>query len=319
MLPGELLSAWLVRTALAQGCDPLHLTGWLWPRWRAWTVDLDRGLTADRLATLAMHSGLDSDLLNASMLHSCLPLIAPGLAHKRATWPWILALGSRNRQRRSGLQFCPLCLKNDAIPYFRRAWRFAWHVGCSEHKALLVDHCGNCQALVTPHRLKARDALVCLCSTCRVDLRMTKTTECCSEALHFQDTADRVLKDGYGVWAKTVVSSDVWFSLAHKHSSGQIYVRPSDDIPLGRTSLPLILQRPSERILRLRMAIRAMQCESRGRSLYPRRHVITTDSHAMQSPDKESKNQRQPPKTKSKESVQGEWIRLLRRLRVGHL
>lgn len=38
----ELLSSWLVRVALENGCDPLALTAALWPSRRAWSSDIDR-------------------------------------------------------------------------------------------------------------------------------------------------------------------------------------------------------------------------------------------------------------------------------------
>lgn len=317
VLPGELFSTWLVRAALAQGCDPIHLTGALWPTWRAWTVDLDRGINEHRMAILAAHSGVDAARLEAATLRPILAAVAPGIKPEQATWPWVLAQGSRNRRRRGGLQFCPQCLAEDATPYFRRTWRLAWHVGCVRHCMLLADHCSQCLALIEPHRVHTSDATLCRCPSCGHDLRRTTTAEVCLQALAFQVTADQVLAHGHGTWLATEISREEWFRLAEIHARGRILVREDDEVSQGLTALPMSLQRPSERVLRLRMALRGMHGEPRGRPAHPPR----SNTEPQQTPVTTSTNHDAPARTaraRPQAKVQGEWIRLLRRLRVGH-
>lgn len=310
-LPGELFSTWLVRAALAQGCDPMHLTGWLWPGWRAWTVDLDRGLTAQRLAVLASRSGVPADRLDAAMLHPLLALIAPGVKRSQATWPWVLAQGSRNRRRQGGLQFCPSCLADDATPYFRRAWRLAWHVGCATHGTLLADHCGRCLSPAEPHRLRAGHRTLCRCPSCGHDLRHSVVATACSDALSFQRAADEVLLAGHGTWAAMRVDREHWFGLAKTTAGGRLLGLPGDDVPLGVTSLALNLQRPSERVQRLRMASRGMNGQPCGHPLVTRRGRPSAGR-----PQLDISSLIAPARPQAQ--VQGEWIRLLRRSRVGH-
>lgn len=304
VLPDELFSTWLVRVALAQGCDPMHLTGSLWPRWRAWTVDLDRGISEHRMEILAGRSGVDAVRLEAATLRPLLAAVAPGVRPEQATWPWVLAQGSRNRRRRGGLQFCPLCLAEDATPYFRRTWRLAWHVGCDQHRTLLIDHCHCCHAVVEPHRVRANEATLCQCPSCGHDLRRTATVDVCAEALAFQVNADQVLANGHGAWLAMDVSRETWFRLAEIHAGGRILRQGEDETAQGITALAMNLQRPSERVLRLRMAFRSMNGEPRGRSVLPTRSSAGT--------------QRSLAPARPQVKVQGEWIRLLRRLRVGH-
>src|SRR3954466_10189782 len=59
LLPDELFSSWLVRVALAHGCDPLTLTRTIWPRWRVWCSDLDRGIDASHLKSISECSGIN--------------------------------------------------------------------------------------------------------------------------------------------------------------------------------------------------------------------------------------------------------------------
>lgn len=317
LLPDELFSAWLVRAALAQGCDPMHLTSSLWPRWRAWTIDLDRGLKSDRLAVLATRSGIDASRLEAAMLHLVIAAVAPGVRPEQANWPWLLSQGSRNRRRRGGLQFCPLCLSEDPTPYFRRAWRLAWHVGCPRHGRLLADHCGRCLSPAEPHRTRAVDLTLCRCTTCSHDLRHTRTLDVCADALAFQVAADEVLASGSGTWSASIVTCATWFEMAAKHAGGKILGRSEDAAVEGITSLALNLQRPSERALRLRMAFRGMNNEPRGRPLLVSRQVDKPDRSVVLSDERQHEISCTPTIARPQAKVQGEWIRLLRRLRIG--
>lgn len=213
LAPDELFSMWLVRVALAQGVDPLVLAGHLWPKWRVWTIDLDRGINDERMSTLARESGIDADKLRAASL---LPIaLVTGLEREAASaiWHWILALGSRNRKRRGGLQYCSLCLAEDVRPYFRLHWRLAWHTCCAVHKVSLRDRCCHCQFPIEPNRLTAADAMTS-CSNCRGDIRHGPALPAANAALAFQECADRVALTGAGSYGIHQLQAKEWFRLA---------------------------------------------------------------------------------------------------------
>jgi hypothetical protein len=214
LLPNELLSSWLVRAALAQGCDPLVLTGYVWPRWRIWTLDADRTLSDERLLPLCRLSGISSDAFRTALLLPTANRIAGGGLPEHAIWPWILALGTRNTKRRSGLQFCPVCFAETAFPYYRLQSRFAWHTVCEQHGIVLMDRCGNCGAPLEPHRLSAEDRHIAVCASCKADLWSRKQDLCHPEALAFQKAADAVVRDGSGIFLGSSHSSRAWFGLA---------------------------------------------------------------------------------------------------------
>lgn len=312
-MPDELFSTWLSRSALAQGCDPMVLTGVLWPRWRAWTRDLDRGLSEDRLNAMVAKSGLCRNRLEEATLRPVVRAIAPHFEGSRTSWPWVMAQGSRNRRRFGGLQYCPHCLGEDRQPYFRRRWRLAWHVGCERHACLLADHCGHCRAPVEPHRCRARDEVQTLCPDCRRDLRTIKTATACTETLAFQRAADAVLCAGVGTWAGNVLETAAWFSTARRHAGGRIRLLGTDEAPWSLSALPLVLQRPSERVVRLRMAYRGMEGLEKGDVLPGRVKPPIGGAReiALVAPV------RLPPSPRSPAKVHGDWVRLLRRLRVG--
>lgn len=210
--PDELFSTWLVRAALAQGCDPLTMTGDLWPKWRIWTVDPDRGVARNRLMVLARKSGIDVAALEASCFKDIASAVKASIANA-AFLPWVLALGSRNRQRHGGLQYCAQCLMDDKAPFFRLQWRLAWHTCCAFHKVQLADCCCTCLAPVEPHRLTALQCVMSTCPSCGYDLRICPTEPANVDALAFQKAADVVVKSGYGLYGETALPTAEWFAL----------------------------------------------------------------------------------------------------------
>ena len=219
ILEDELLSSWLVRTAFAQGCDPLVLTGYIWPGWRAWGVDVDRGITAERIAKLATASGLDPGALAATTMKFLLELAPSSKCGRPGIWPWLLSLGSRNRRRRGGNQYCPRCFAADRTPYFRRAWRIAWHTVCDIHGEMLRDICQACGACLEPHRLEASHGRLDRCATCLINLADVPGATPLPGALAFQRLAGEVHRFGFGVFGERTLPARDWFMLAHYFTS----------------------------------------------------------------------------------------------------
>jgi hypothetical protein len=213
LLPDELFSSWLVRAAIVQGCDPLELTGELWPRWRAWVRDIDRGLGQERLVPLSKMTGISAMAFEAATLRPVAEVVAGMPFSAQAVWSWMLALGSRNRKRHGGLQYCPVCVATDAAPYYRLQWRFAWHTICTTHECLLLDRCPHCQHPIEPNRLTAEDEHVAVCATCRGDLRgasVSSTNEC---ALDLQRTTDHAIATRSAQFGDSAIGIRDWFEL----------------------------------------------------------------------------------------------------------
>lgn len=221
LMPDELFSSWLVRAALVQGCDPLELTGDLWPRWRAWTRDIDRGVGQERLTPLSKASGIDATAFEAATLRPAAEMVAGMPLNAQAVWPWMLALGSRNRKRHGGLQYCPVCLATDITPYYRLQWRFAWHAMCAAHKCMLLDRCPHCFHPIEPNRLTAEVEHVAVCATCRNDLRDTNPGEMNERALDLQQAADRAVASRSAQFGDGPVSTYDWFALMRWFAGAQ--------------------------------------------------------------------------------------------------
>ena len=215
LLPDEIISSWLIRTAMMQGCDPMTLTFAVWPKWRIWTQDADRFANEDRIDRLCDLSGIENNAFQSAILLPIANQIYGKTPPEKSAWKWIVAPGARNTKRHSGIQYCPTCLKNDARPYFRLQWRFAWHTGCKLHGHALLDRCHVCNAPVEYHRLQAEDKLITICATCRSDLRAASIHNCSPDALKFQQAADDVLLNEGGLFQESPISVTAWFELAN--------------------------------------------------------------------------------------------------------
>lgn len=129
----ELLSSWLHRLAYANGVPPRAFARVLGRNSVMWSASLDFRLPGDIANLLSANTGIAPDEFAAMMLPHALPrqlLLPLRTSGHRADSTW--------------LQFCSRCLAEDAQPYFRRRWRLATRVSCTEHGCRLRDRCPSC-------------------------------------------------------------------------------------------------------------------------------------------------------------------------------
>ncbi|MBS1174046.1 MAG: hypothetical protein H6R05_177 [Burkholderiaceae bacterium] len=194
LLPDEIFSSWLVRVAFANGLEPMALTGSLWAKSRLWTIDIDRHLSQSQIATIAEYSGMSQQQISKSLLPCVSDKYTTNIGTKEpAIAPWILALGSRSRKRYGGMQYCPKCLAEDEISYFRINWRFAWHTCCLKHSCVLLDRCPHCKSAIQFHKRTYQTPSMRHCAVCNGDLIENDLQVAPNLAMQLQDTADQVL------------------------------------------------------------------------------------------------------------------------------
>lgn len=178
--PDEILSSWMVRLAFANGF-PLHtfyanLLGYKQP---IWNRDTDRHPAPALFEILHRHTGQSLQTLRVlslaaydGVLFESLPMVGNA--------PWILPVGVFHRtRRRGGMQFCPICLQLDVVPYYRRCWRLALYAMCEHHHCVMQEFCPSCHFPIAYHRHGVgRDKDIPehglrLCHHCGFDLRWT--------------------------------------------------------------------------------------------------------------------------------------------------
>lgn len=154
-LSGEILSSWFIRCAHANGMKAQTFAVRNFGHKRQlWNRDIDR-LAPDWL--LQTMSERTSTSLVA--IEKMTALLFKGRLFNNKCMGgqlrWWLPLSMYHRTYTNfGVQYCPQCLAEDVIPYFRLGWRLAFYTFCPTHQILLHDRCCHCQQPVAFHRVE---------------------------------------------------------------------------------------------------------------------------------------------------------------------
>ena len=81
-----------------------------------------------------------------------------------------------DKRTHHGLMYCPLCLKEDKVPYWRKKWRYFFYTACPKHKIFLTDRCWHCYKPIKILKMQVIDEIK-YCSYCKADLSLTNTKE----------------------------------------------------------------------------------------------------------------------------------------------
>jgi hypothetical protein len=144
--PGELLSSWLHRVAHANGVPPRYFGAVLGVAGETWSAQLDRHLPDTVRRLLLDHTSICPEEIDGiSVAHCPLSTLRLRLRTRPEDVGTSAALSC-------GLQFCPTCLREDELPYFRRSWTWATRVSCFRHGCRLRDCCPSCGQGLAPFR-----------------------------------------------------------------------------------------------------------------------------------------------------------------------
>ena len=175
-LPDELLSSWIVRVAQANAIKLQTLSWQLFGNGKSpWNRDIDRSAPPWLLRVLCEHTGCNY----WNVFHTSLAIYRGWLYPRRRTCGqlhWVLPVKVEGMRRTAfSQQYCPACLAEDAVPYFRKQWRLALFTYCPKHRIELYDECPGCHAPVAVYRgdfgRELKDALpMHVCSSCETDL-----------------------------------------------------------------------------------------------------------------------------------------------------
>lgn len=104
-----------------------------------------------------------------------------------------------DKRNHYGLMYCPKCLADDKIPYFRKKWRYQFYNVCTKHEIFLTDRCWVCYERVNFTKITHNKNLA-ICSKCEKDLRTsicTKIEESYEYGLKATKWFEKGLNDGY--------------------------------------------------------------------------------------------------------------------------
>ncbi len=209
----ELFSSWLVRAAKANGQKLHPFCKMLFGDVQIWTRDIDRSVKLDIVQKLAAKLGTSPTRAVETTLSTFDGRLFNRYGANSFT-PWILPMGIYHRtHRRYGLQYCPACLANDVIPYFRRTWRLALFPICIEHGLVLSDRCPVCGAAVMFHRRDFFDRNAAdpqpftACYRCGADITKSQILLADQGVINFLIEAQAVLCRG---WVEIGDWGNVW-------------------------------------------------------------------------------------------------------------
>lgn len=192
----ESFSSWFSRLAIRNGLSPSELYRVALPGGRLFRADLDRSSSSELLSELELRTGTESKNLREMTFRRWYASLI-GEDDGYCKLPWLPASGTMQSKRCFGQQVCPLCLKDDAAPYFRINWRLSFITVCQIHKTGLIDRCSACQAPIQPLYVSAEMRSIDRCWNCGASYSATtpepigddRTQD--SEARHLRAVNDR--------------------------------------------------------------------------------------------------------------------------------
>lgn len=189
----EALSSWIIRAALANGCDPRSFAYAIWREHHFWTRDIDRFLPSSKIHVLKNITSLTYDEIKEMTVEPIIEkIISKTNINPKKSWYFVVSTGVRGTSKINGTFFCPDCL-NQQRHYLKKEFKLAWNIACPIHKKLLVQSCPMCNTNFSPHKTDCMTGKNYLCSNCGFDLRKTETIVPNNEALIFQEMLNDVL------------------------------------------------------------------------------------------------------------------------------
>lgn len=237
----ELLSSWLVRVALAHNTRPWSFYNLHFPHLHniIFSRDLDIWASEDLLVRLSKKSGLPVELPFAMTLQSYACILQKKILTNTGNNMLSPIVPRARKNQKHGLKFCPQCLKEDAHPYFRKAWRVSFYSVCLTHKILLLDKCCKCKKPISFYKFK-RETGFTKCWSCGQELsQCTGTPIADHEYLAIQRLYDIVLKKKCN-YANQEISALDFFTVYHQiakilnpHPSPSNRFNPYDSLDLS--------------------------------------------------------------------------------------
>lgn len=180
----ELLSSWLVRLAIAHELKPDTFYSLMSPRFPKFPLYIDETPDDRTLSMIRLTTGVSIEKVKTTTFTPYENTFSryhySGRTGPRSLlYQWLMPTSHRHsRYQLFGLQYCPGCLCEDKVPYFRRRWRFAFVTLCGTHRTLLLDRCVCCGLPIdfrrnaAETRRKKRPTLTMLkCHSCKFDMR----------------------------------------------------------------------------------------------------------------------------------------------------
>ena len=209
-LKDELLSSWIVRTAYAHKTHP-HTFVNQYLDYRPYSFFLtesDITLDEEMIKTIEDKSQHKIDI------HSLILTTYSGFLQENIydNNPTIFFTHQK---------YCPVCLREDKIPYFRKKWRVIFYNICHKHDCRLYEHCPTCKTKLDISKMHDNKLPYTYCHHCGFELKKSRKLPILQKyisSLDYQNKIFKVIHDGYIQFGETPVYSFLFFEVFSKLS-----------------------------------------------------------------------------------------------------
>jgi Zn ribbon nucleic-acid-binding protein len=188
-LKNELFSSWLIRTAYAHKTHPHTFVNlFLDVKHGAFfSTNIDVTIDKNIIELIEQKSNHNLDI-NSLTLNT----YAGYLQEKIVTMGLNKFLCS--------LRFCPVCLREDKIPYFRKEWKVVFSTICVKHNCFLYDKCPQCKSNLDISKMYKNKLTFTYCYKCGFELskiRKLTINKKYHSGIRYSKTILNTLDNGY--------------------------------------------------------------------------------------------------------------------------
>ena len=156
----EILSSWIVRTAYAHKTHPHTFTNqYLNYRPHAFFLaQSDITLDENMIQTIEEKSYHKIDI-HSLMLTTYSGYLQENIYENNPTIFF------------THLKYCPMCLREDNVPYFRKVWRTVFYNICHKHQCYLYEYCPACHTKLDISKMYDNQLAFTFCHRCGFELQ----------------------------------------------------------------------------------------------------------------------------------------------------
>lgn len=112
------------------------------------------------------------------------------------------------------LRYCPMCLNEDKVPYFRKAWKLAFNTACLKHNCFLYENCPQCKTPLKLTKMYKNKYSFTQCFKCGCDLKSAKALTI--DPLFYKGLIaikklNKLLQSGYITFLNNTIYSFIFF------------------------------------------------------------------------------------------------------------
>jgi len=209
-LEDEILSSWIVRTAYAHKTHPHTFTNqYLNYRHHSFFLtESDITLDEDMIKTIEEKSHHKIDI-HSLMLKTYSGYIQESIYENNPTIFF------------THQKYCPICLREDKVPYFRKKWRVVFYNVCHKHQCRLYEHCPECKTKLDISKMFENKLPYTHCHHCGFELKKGRKLPINKKhisSLNYQNKIFKTIEDGYIQLGEIPVYSFLFFEVFSKLS-----------------------------------------------------------------------------------------------------